>query len=370
MNNTPEELYRDREKRISDSITLRKPDRVPIAPSFGFFPAKYAGMTIGEVMNDPEKLWKAHWKTLTELMPDMGNDPYGFNFLGPLLKTLDYKQLMWPGHGLTGDVTYQFVEGEYMMGDEYDYFIEDPTDFLMRRYWPRICGSLQGLAKLPSLHNIISYYMGIPKSLAQFSLPEVEEALEALKEAGRKSAQIVSYSKVFTEKAKEAGFPMQYGAVSQAPFDTLGDFMRGTRGIMLDMYRKPDMVVRACEKLLPFMIETAVEGMAVTGNKRIFIPIHKGIDVFMSTEQFRQFFWPTLKELMVELINRGMTPCPLWEVDCTSRFGDYQRHTGGKSMLRLRGNRYFCSEENSWRSRVHQGQCPSVVCWRRVPRKR
>jgi uroporphyrinogen-III decarboxylase len=39
----------------------------------------------------------------------------------------------------------------------------------------------------------------------------------------------------------------------------------------------------------------------------------------MSMAQFKKFYWPTLRELMVALINEGLNPCPLWEGDCTSR---------------------------------------------------
>ncbi len=71
---------------------------------------------------------------------------------------------------------------------------------------------------------------------------------------------------------------------------------------MLDMYRRPDKVIQACEKLLPFMLEMAVNAAKASGIPRVFIPIHKGLDGFMSMEQFNRFFWPTLRELMVALI--------------------------------------------------------------------
>ena len=331
MNKTPEELYQEREKRVLDAIALKKPDRVPILPLFSFFVAKYAGMTIEEVMYDPEKLWKAQWKTMTELEPDMDNNPYGLRLLGPILETLDFKQLLWPGHGMTSNHTYQFVEGEYMKADEYDHFLLDPTDFMMRRYWPRICGALKAFEKLPPLHNIITYYMGISTGFALFSTPEVQEALETLKKAGANSMQVVSYSRLYTQKGKEAGFPMQFGGVTQAPFDTLGDFFRGTKGLMLDMYRRPDTVIKACERLLPFMLEMAVNAAKASGIPRVFIPLHKGLDGFMSEEQFKKFFWPTLKELMLTLIDKGLTPCPLWEGNCESRLEIIKDIPAGKA---------------------------------------
>jgi hypothetical protein len=319
MSESAEELYRQREKRVNDAIGLKKPDRVPIMVLFGFFPARYAGITIQDAMYDPDKMWDAQWKTLNDFQPDMDQNPYFLRYLGPILETLDFKQLIWPGHGMKADHTYQFVEGEYMTAGEYDHFLLDTTDFMMRRYWPRVCGGLKGFEKLPPLHNIISYYMGIPSGFGAFSLPEVIQALEVLKKAGQESARIGVYARKYGEKTREAGYPLQVGAISQAPYDTLGDFFRGTKGLMLDMYRRPDKVLKACEHILPFMIEMAVNGYKASGNPRVFIPIHKGLDGFMSLEQFKKFYWPTLRELMVALIKEGLNPCPLWEGDCTSR---------------------------------------------------
>lgn len=313
------DVYRQREKRVEDAIALRVPDRVPVMVLFGFFPARYAGFTAQEVMYDPDKMMTSQIKAMVEFQPDMDMNPYGTRFLGPLLDTLDFKQLKWPGRGVAPHLTYQYVEAEYMKAEEYDHFLLDPTDFMFRRYWPRICGNLRGLEKLPPLHNIISYYMGLSTGMAPFGLPEVGEALETLVKAGQKSMEVTSYGRQFNQKAKELGFPMQFGAMSQAPYDTLSDFFRGMKGAMLDMYRRPDKVLQACEKLLPFMLEMAVNATRANGNPRVFIPIHWGLDNFMSPEQFMKFFWPTLRDLMVAMIHEGLNPCPLWEGNCTSR---------------------------------------------------
>jgi len=324
-------MYRQREKRVEDAIALRVPDRVPIEVLFGFFPAKYAGMTVEEVMYDPERMWESQWKVLTEFEPDMEQNPYAVRFLGPILETLDFKLLKWPGHGVAADLTYQFVEGEYMKADEYDHFLLDPSDFMVRTYWPRVFGALKGLEKLSPARGIITYYMGVPFGFAPFNLPEVVDALEAMKKAGQESMRIASYSRRYAAAAKEAGFPMQFGAFTQAPFDTLGDFFRGTKGIMLDMYRRPEILTKACEKFLPIMFETAINASKASGNPRVFIPIHKGLDGFMSPEQFKKFYWPTLRELMVALINEGCNPCPLWEGNCTSRLEIIKDIPAGKA---------------------------------------
>ena len=331
MAETMQELYGEREKRVMDAIALKVPDRVPIMVLFGFFPVKYAGLTVEEAMYDPDKLFDAQMRTLLEFAPDMDQAPFAIRFLGPILDALDFRQLKWPGHGLAGNHTYQFVEGEYMMPEEYDHFLLDPTDFMVRTYWPRVCGNLKGLEKLAPLHGIITYYMGFNLGIAPFSLPEVAQALEALQKAGREAARVALYSRRFAQEAREKGFPMQTGAFTQAPFDTLGDFFRGTKGLMIDMYRRPEKVIRACEKLLPIMLETALNSVKMSGNPRVFIPIHKGLDGFMSPQQFTRFFWPTLRELMLALIGEGCYPCPLWEGDCTSRLPVIKEIPAGKA---------------------------------------
>ncbi len=314
-----EQLYQEREKRINDVVALKVPDRVPLMVSMGFFEAKYAGFTNEDIMYDPDKLWEAHWKTTKDFPQDAERDPFGLTLLGPILDVLSFKQIRWAGRGLPSDGSYQFVEGEYMKAEEYDHFLLDPSDFMVRVFLPRISGSLAGLAKMPSLHSIFSYSMGLPYGLAPFTIPEVQESLEVLKRAGEESIKVASYAKRFREEARRQGFPLQLGGFTQAPFDTLGDYFRGTKGIMLDMYRRPEKINKACETLLPMMIESGVGGYKGTGNPRIFIPLHKGLDGFMSLEQFKRFYWPTLRELMMGLIKEGLTPVPFFEGDCTSR---------------------------------------------------
>ncbi len=342
---TPEELYREREKRVLDAIALKIPDRIPVMFFFGFFPAKYAGFTVQEVMYDPEKLWESEEKALSDFPMDMAHNPFPLRFLGPLLETLDFKALVWPGHGLSSNDTYQFVEGEYMKAEEYDHFLLDPTDFMVRRFWPRIYGALKAFEKIPPLHSFITYYMGTPHGFAPFSSPELVEALEVLKKAGEKSAQVSAYSRKYIQRTKDLGFPIQVGGLCQAPFDTLGDFFRGTKGQMLDMYRRPEKVIQACEKLLPIMVEMGVNAARASGIPRVFIPIHKGLDGFMSREQFKKFFWPTLRELMMALIHEGLTPCPLWEGNCTSRLDIIKDIPAGKACYAFEATDLFKAKE-------------------------
>ncbi len=334
-------LTRSAKRGALDAIALKVPRQVPIETMFSFFPTRYAGFTVQEVMYDPEKLLSAQMKALLDFQPDMDQNPFGLRFLGPVLDILDFKQLKWPGHGMSADHTYQFIEGEYMKADEYDHFLSDPSDYMIRKHWPRICGAWKGFGMIPSPHNFITYYMGIPFGLAAFAQPEVIESLELTIKAAKEAVRVATYTRIYTEKAKEAGFPMQFGGFTQAPFDTLGDFFRGTRGLMLDMYRRPDMVLRACDKLLPIMFDMAMNSTRNSGNPRVFIPVHKGVDGFMSSDQFKKFFWPSFNELMLALIREGCIPCPLWEGNCTSRLEIIKGLPAGKACYAFEATDMF-----------------------------
>jgi len=323
---TDEELFREREKRVNDAVQLREPDRVPVMCHSGFFPALYAGITCEEAMYDPDKVMAAWTKFLEDFEPDMVDNPFSTRFLGAVLDTLDYKQLKWAGHGLGQNASYQFLEGEYMRDDEYDQFLFDPTDFVIRTYWPRIFGALKAFENLPPLHDAIAYYMGLGKFSA-FGSPSMIKALEALTEAAKKTQKMLEGARAWAARSKELGFPLQSGVLTQAPFDTLSDFLRGTRGAMLDLFRRPDKVLAMTQKLLPIMLKLGLSTKA-RGIPRVFIPLHKGLDGFMSPDQFKTFYWPTLKMLIEGLIEENCTPFVFWEGGVGSRLemiGDIPR---------------------------------------------
>jgi uroporphyrinogen-III decarboxylase len=104
------------------------------------------------------------------------------------------------------------------------------------------------------------------------------------------------------------GFPSFSGGFTKAPFDVIGDSLRGTTGVMLDIFRHPDELKEACDRLVPMMIKGGVAGCRANKHLMPFIPLHKGADNFMSTEMFESFYWPSLRKVIIGLINAGMVP--------------------------------------------------------------
>ncbi len=306
------EAYRERVTRFIKAIKLEEPDRVPVILPAGVSPAYHAGSTLKKVMYDYKELERAWLKFLDDFELDSFANP-GMVPSGRALEIIDSKITRWPGHGLADDVrSQQFVEGEYMTADEYAAFIKDPRDFLMRSFLPRAAGAFGGFRKLrPS-----TLPMTIPLSyVAQFGDPDVRASFEALLKAGLEVSKWQKAVGKVREVALKKGLPSFYGAMCGAPFDFIGDSLRGTKGIMTDMYRRPEKLLETMERVTPLLIEDGINGANVSGCPIVFIPLHKGTGGFMSQKQFETFYWPTLKQVMLGLIGEGLVPLAFAEGD-------------------------------------------------------
>jgi len=314
MAKTGEELFAERSKRVDDAVQLKVPDRVPIMLFFNFFAARYAGITYEDAFYEQGKWLAANEKAVVDFKPDLYFQPNAAVFTsGKVHEILGNTQIKWPGHGVGPNTTFQFVEGEYMKAEEYDAFLDDPSDFSVRTYLPRIFSNLEGLSALPDFKFMLVGYAGAPMMCGILALPPIADALQALNEASLESIRWTAGYMEFDNKMAAMGFPVSTSAITLAPFDVISDFMRGMRGAMLDMYRCPDKLVAVQEKLLPTLIGAAVAQAQIGKNSRVFIPLHRGADGFMSLEQFESFYWPGLKALIMGLIDAGLTPCPLFE---------------------------------------------------------
>jgi len=302
-----EKAYKTTINRIRDAIQMKKlPDRVPVCPLPGFFPVYHAGMTPQEVMYDYDKLSMAFKKYVLDFEPDVhiGATAPGS---GRVYEILDYKLYSWPGHGVSPQHIYQCNEGEYMTADEYDALIQDPTGFFSNVYLPRVFGALEPFQMLPFLPGILEIY-GVAFNFIPFGLPPVQAAYKALFEAGAEALKWAGALGAFDAEMAGLGYPAFWGGFTKAPFDTIGDTLRGTKGIMVDMYRQPDKLLQAMEALTPIYIQLGVGAAKQAGCPLIFMPLHKGADGFLSDEQFKKFYWPTLKKVIMGLVDEGVVP--------------------------------------------------------------
>ena len=342
---TPEELFKERSQRIEDAVQLKVPDRVPVAPIFCYFYSRYGGITAEEAHYDYDKWSMAVRKTAVDFQPDLIQNPRHLILApGPLLEMVDFKEIKWPGHGVSPNHSFQYIEDEYMKAEEYDAFLDDPSDYILRTYMPRIYGVLEPFKRLPPIRIMMLGY-GTVHLVAALARPEMTNALETLIKAGAESLRWRSVMNSLQGELVGMGFPLSSDSVALAPFDVIGDHLRGTRGIMLDMYKRPHKLMEAIEKVLPMELQAGTFAAKRSGNPRVFIPLHKGADGFMSSEQFKTFYWPSLKKLIVGLIDEGLTPWVFFEADFTSRLEIIRDIPAGKAMYHFERTDIFKAKE-------------------------
>lgn len=332
MSSTGRALYEEKMARVNAAIQLQVPDRVPFFPTAHMFAAKYMGMSFGDAFQDAERWYAANLQFAIEMDADLTFSPdFAVFSSAKAFSAVDFKQLLIPGLQLPPDHSFQFVEGEYVKAEEYDSFLDDPTGFALRVYMPRIYGALSGFSMLPPLTTFMLGYAGIP-AVAALAAPPIWAGFEALHQAGIESARWGAAGAAFQKEMAEKGYPLWAGGVALAPFDIISDFMRGMRGSMLDMYRCPDKLLAATQKVLSWSLGGAIGQCRMSGNPRVFIPLHRGADGFMSLKQFETFYWPGLQNLILGLIDAGLTPCPFFEGSYDQRLDYLAELPKGKIM--------------------------------------
>jgi uroporphyrinogen-III decarboxylase len=297
--------YRERAQRFISAYRVQEPDRVPVSLPVGNWPAYLAGTDLHTVMYDYEKARQAWRQFYDNFEADLAVSP-GMVFPARVYEMLGYRLYSFPGRGLPLSASsIQFVEGEYMTEGEYDLLINDPSDFWMRVYIPRVFAAFEPWKFLSPFTSIIeapaAWFM-------PYSRPDMQASVQKLIEIGNELSIWMKMVAEFSRWAQESGYPATRMTFAKAPFDTIGDTLRGTKGIIRDMFRRPETLVEAMDVVANFTIRQTVAAARATNAVTAIFPLHKGADGFMSPKQFEKFYWPSLKKVIEGLVAEGIKP--------------------------------------------------------------
>jgi hypothetical protein len=297
--------YKERITRLRKAYDMEHPDRIIADLSMGAaeFALRRKGLNGKDMVYNHAKLREPLLEFHREFQPDtsVGMLPYP----GKPWDMLDFKLYLWGGKQLPDNLVIQAVEGEYMRPDEYQDFIADPTAFWLKQYLPRAYGALGPLSMLPDFTRI-SESVDTIDLLVPFGLPPFQEMLKKMMEAGNELMKMLGEVGQTGAMIAAEGFPGMGLNIVKTPFDYLGDTLRGTKGILMDMYRRPDDLLAACEAYVPVLIKAIVGASDRNGAPAAMYVLHKGADAFMSQEQFEKFYWPTWKQVMMGLYEEGI----------------------------------------------------------------
>jgi uroporphyrinogen-III decarboxylase len=305
INREAEDTYKIRAKRMVDVYNVQEPDRVPVNLPIGSLPLIDYGINMHTAMYDYDKAVEACKKFNEQYSDELEIFTSPTSIPGKVLEVLDYKLYAWPGHGLSQDAPgFQFVEGEYMGSDEYDDLIYDPSDFWLRTYLPRVFGSFEPFRLFQPLTNLTEIVH--ITQLMPLSTPQVQDTLQKLIDVGKEFQRMIKAVGEYNGMRIAHGFPTMPSAFAKAPFDTLGDSLRGTQNIMKDMYRRPDKLLEALDVVADMTIHSILRSANFPRTTVVSYPLHKGADGWMSQKQFETFYWPSLKKVMDAFIKEGL----------------------------------------------------------------
>jgi len=278
-----QKLFQERLTRYLTALDCGKPDKVPISFSVGEWAVKYTNSTLQEVYYDIDKGNSITSQVLDETLSALDFDVFGGGislWWPPMFDVMGSKLYKFPGISLEENSTFQYVEEEYMKADDYDEFTANPTGWLLSKYLPRISEEFSEPGSYRSCVALI-------KSAAAFAMANNSAA------------------KAWESWLGEHGLVPAGTGFSKAPFDTLGDALRGMKGILLDIRRRPEKVLAACEAIIPHNIAYGMITARGDTTFPCFMPLHRGAYPFLSLEQWMKFYWPSLKAVIEGLWAQG-----------------------------------------------------------------
>jgi hypothetical protein len=262
------------------------PDKIPIRPFVAEFIADYAGYTNQEVTHDYDLAFKAVRKCATDFDWDATVGNLVYNWLG-VTKAIGWNYFAFPGVELPVDGAVQYLEppeeNAFMMTDEYDQLIDDPTAFLFNVWLPRITDHVKPLGESVTFEHNIALLNG--------------------------GMSLMSYWNAFGAQTEllrsETGTVSAISGLLKAPLDIIGDKLRGYIGLSYDLMEKPDKVLAACEALMPHLAYSALSGADPDKNVPITIWMHRGGVPFVSYDHFNNIYWATLKPIIEDIWSHG-----------------------------------------------------------------
>ena len=324
MSNTQQ--YEERLKRVEDAIALKEPDALPMAVRVSgapYFLYEDIGASHSTDFYDFAKSAEAFIRYHEEFKPDVRSTLHNHTD-GKTNEIAEPKMIDWPGRpgsAVPAHSTFQVLEEECMLQEEYDEMTDNYTDFIMKKFIPR------AFPKFKAFENF-SFDLAVMIGPSAFSHLLKNDVKTMLLEF----IKMIDTHEVFKEdcasldnKLDEMGYPPLTTGGCLVPYDFISDHFRGVMGIFEDLIEVPDKILRACNMIADRQIAAlSYLERAPMRIKRVFFPLHKGMDGFMSPKEYHELYWEPYQRVLKYLVGIGATPFIYTEGPYASRV-DYIR---------------------------------------------
>ena len=289
--------FKAKNKRLVTALRGGTPDRVPSLVQHMTWGFGYSKTNIEEVYTDRMRQIDG----CTAFLKDIYTDA---NFIPCLDFPLGFNRILKPEkpqYRINPDgFSMQHVENSPMLPEEYGELAADPRAFIANVLLPR---------RYPLLNQ--------PYPVNYELLKKVYD--EEMYFIGSITAGVEYVKKTY-------GVPAFGSGVSYIAPDFCFDFLRGFKGLMIDIRRKTPHMKEAFAALNQYEIRNKLSRLKK--DEIVFIPLHAA--TFMNEKNYQEFYWPYLKEYCEAIIARKAIPALYLEGDWTSHLEsllDFPAHT-------------------------------------------
>ena len=261
-------LLKQREALIAAAVSLEPVDRVPIVYQGEAFSPRYMGVPLATYATDPDVAVSSTLAALDRLegFDAISSVPGGR--IGVLLASVWLAHVSIPGRELPPETLWQVLETEQMKAADYDAILADG--------WPAFEASFQS------------------RVLDVAELAETNRWLET-----RFESAVAAF--------RGHGFVPLSGAIVAIPFERLCG-ARSMPQFFLDLYRRPSVVKRVMDAMMPDIVSDAIAAVAACGLPSCWIGGWRSGSGMLTEAMWDEFVFPYLKELVGALVDVGIKP--------------------------------------------------------------
>ncbi len=299
----------ERVGRIKTAIAGGQPDRVPVCPFFDGVMTRFMGGSYADHFYNHQRAFECALAFLNKY-PNVDAASVPQLFSGLANEWAGTRMIDWPGKpGTKVDnySTHQIHELVLLEQEEYPELLSDYTGFMLRKYIPRAFPNIQGTQ---NIYFADATFMDA-SALNGLYNPQTLEAMDLIRKIGEEQNKAFGMTMQMSGAVAGMGYPTMITGASEAPYDILGDYFRGTLGIFEDIIDEDvyPMVVETVNRFADMQIgRLQYLRFLDLPFKVVFFPLHKGMDGFMNDKQYEELYWKPLKKIIMALIDMDVTP--------------------------------------------------------------
>ncbi len=264
------QIYQNRIQDVIDTISFKEPKHVPIGSSVLTYGIAYAKKNLDYLLDHLEELPEAMMSFLDVVPQDCGG-------LGLSTNIRAIQRVGSTAFLLSPDgASFQHKANCPMEMDEYDQLIKNPMDFMVnvlsKRKFPEFNKSEE---------EVYQTLIDIAHIFEKFNAANMANAIYAKEKYG--------FATIF-------GGPRIY-----PPADVIFDRLRGFTGLLTDIRRQKDNILKACESMYSiYQVNTA----RIKGRLRLYISTFH-LPTYLGLENFKELIWPHTKQMVMDIYNSG-----------------------------------------------------------------